>query len=112
MIDILSINGEVARAILLEQGFLAPATIPGGVYRGIGARATLSLAAQWFTTADVDDDLVYDITKALWHAGNRKLLDGGHPKGRQIRLESALEGLSIPLHDGARRFYRERGLIK
>jgi NMT1 family protein len=42
----------------------------------------------------------------------RKLLDSGHAKGRAIRLESALQGLGIPLHAGAQKFYAEKGLIK
>jgi TRAP-type uncharacterized transport system substrate-binding protein len=38
------------------------------------------------------------------------LLDGGHPAGRQIRLENALDGVDVPLHPGAARCYRELGL--
>jgi uncharacterized protein len=39
-------------------------------------------------------------------------LDSGHAKGRVIKLETALEGLGIPLHPGAEKFYKEKGLIK
>ena len=42
----------------------------------------------------------------------RKLLDSGHAKGRDIRLETALTGVGIPLHPGAERFYKEKGLAK
>jgi TRAP-type uncharacterized transport system substrate-binding protein len=53
--------------------------------------------------------------KALWNDTTRKLLDNGHAKGKVIRLETALlgiEGLNVPLHPGAEKFYREVGLIK
>ncbi|MBE9558335.1 MAG: hypothetical protein IMF08_15865, partial [Proteobacteria bacterium] len=36
----------------------------------------------------------------------------GHPQGLEITLESALDGIAIPLHPGAERFYREAGMIK
>jgi hypothetical protein len=62
--------------------------------------------------AEVDEDLVYGITKALWHDNARILLDDGHVKARTIKLETALDGVGIPLHPGAERYYREVGLIE
>ena len=59
--------------------------------------------------------LVYGITKALWNDNTRTLLDNGHAKGKQITLDTALDGvlnLGVPLHPGAERFYREQGLIQ
>ena len=66
----------------------------------------------WTTTSKQPERLIYNVTTALWHPTTRKLLDSGHAKGRSIRLESALQGLGIPLHAGADRFYREKGLIR
>ena len=62
--------------------------------------------------ASQKDDLVYEITKALWNESTRKLLDVGHAKGKSVNLETALDGIGIPLHAGAEKFYREAGLIK
>ena len=59
----------------------------------------------------LDAELVHDITEALWRPGNRALLDGGHPMGLHIRLDAALDDLTVPLHDGARRYYTEQKLI-
>jgi hypothetical protein len=36
----------------------------------------------------------------------------GHAKGSDITLESALDGVGVPLHAGAERFYREAGMIE
>ncbi len=52
------------------------------------------------------------MTKALWNANTRKLLDSGHAKGKVITRETALAGAGIPLHPGAERYYREAGLLK
>ena len=72
---------------------------------------TLSVGAQWVTSADQPEDLIYGITAALWNDNTRKLLDSGHQKGKMITLETALDGVGIPLHPGAEKFYREKGMI-
>jgi TRAP-type uncharacterized transport system substrate-binding protein len=61
--------------------------------------------------AEVDEELVYGITKALWHENARALLNDGHARGRSITLATALQGIGIPLHPGAERYYREVGLL-
>jgi TRAP-type uncharacterized transport system substrate-binding protein len=38
-------------------------------------------------------------------------LRAAHPLGFEIAIDGALEGLEVPLHPGAERFYRERGLL-
>ncbi|MEE9140790.1 MAG: TAXI family TRAP transporter solute-binding subunit [Alphaproteobacteria bacterium] len=110
-IDLVPIAGPAANLIRENYAFFTRTRIPGGVYRGIGSTPTFSVGAQWVVSADVDEELVYGITRALWHETSRVLLDSGHPKGREIRLENALDGIAIPLHAGAQRYYREVGLI-
>ena len=85
--------------------------IPAGTYPGVGETRTVSVGAQWVVGAEVDEDLVYGITKALWHENARKLLDTATPKAKAITLATALDGIAIPLHPGAERYYREAGLL-
>jgi TRAP-type uncharacterized transport system substrate-binding protein len=40
------------------------------------------------------------------------VLDNGNPNGRRIQLRTALDRLAVPLHEGARRFYVESGIMK
>jgi len=54
--------------------------------------------------------LIFAITKALWNEATQRLLDAHDPIGKDVRLEHALVGLSVPLHPGAIRFYRQAGL--
>jgi len=93
-----------------------PSKIPAGVYEGIDYDVkTPAVSAMLVVSSDLDDELVYGITKALWNDNTRKLLDNGHAKGKQITAESALDGveaLGVPLHAGAERFYKEAGLLK
>lgn len=92
--------------------YYVPSTIAGGVYENItDDTATVAVNGQLITSVDQPDDLIYEITKALWSEKTRGLLDKGHAKGRAIQLETALTGVLIPLHPGAERFYKEVGMI-
>jgi uncharacterized protein len=84
--------------------------IPAGTYPGVNIETpSIGFNALWIVAGDASDDLIFDITKALWNEATQRLLDA-HAIGKQVRLNNALEGLSVPLHTGAARFYREAGL--
>ena len=110
-IDLLPIESERIKTLVEEYPFFAPHLLPAETYQGTAETRTVAVGAQWIVSSDVEDDLVYRMTQALWHENTRALLDGGHPKGVQIRLQTALQGAGIPIHDGAARFYREAGLL-
>lgn len=110
-ITLVPLSGAEAEAVIAEYGFFASNTVPAGTYSGIDEDVvTLAVGAQWITSANQPEELIYEITRALWNENSRRLLDSGHAKGREIRLETALDGVGIPLHPGAARFYAEAGL--
>ncbi|CUA92346.1 TAXI family TRAP transporter solute-binding subunit [Pannonibacter indicus] len=111
-IKLVPIDGETAASLTSKHAFFASSDVPEGVYEGVPATTTVAVGAQWITSSDESEDLVYEITKALWNDNTRKLLDTGHAKGKSITKESALDGIGIPLHPGAEKFYREAGLLK
>ena len=90
--------------------------IPAGTYPGVTYDVdTLAVSGILVTNANQDEELIYNITKAMWSKTARKLLDNGHPKGKAITAETALDGVAgigVPLHAGAERFYKEAGLLK
>ncbi len=111
-ITLVPIAGPEVEALLAEHRFFAKDTVPAGTYKDVGETPTISVNAQWITSAKQPDALVYDIVKALWSEGSRATLDAGHAKGKLIRLETATNGLGIPLHPGAEKFYKEKGVLK
>jgi TRAP transporter TAXI family solute receptor len=111
-IELIAVTGVEAENLIAFYPFLTPNTIPAGTYQGTGETVTVGLGAQLVVSADIDEDTVYGITRALWHENTRRLLDDGHAKGREIRLETALEGVAIPIHRGAERYYREVGILE
>ncbi|MEH6476559.1 MAG: TAXI family TRAP transporter solute-binding subunit [Sneathiella sp.] len=111
-IKLVPIAGAGAAALASKYGFFSQSKIPAGTYQGVGETNTVAVGAQWYTSAKQDDELIYNITKALWNKESRKLLDVGHAKGKTITTETALAGVGVPLHAGAKKFYKEMGLIK
>jgi TRAP transporter TAXI family solute receptor len=112
-ITLIPISGAEAEALTGEYTFFAENVVPAGTYEGVDVDVTtLSVGAQWVTSADQPEDLIYGITAALWNENTRKLLDSGHQKGKVITVDTALDGVGIPLHPGAEKFYREQGLIE
>jgi TRAP transporter TAXI family solute receptor len=104
--DLIAIEGEPVERILNTHPFLARAPIEAGTYWPDSPEIpTLGVGAQWVVSAEQPEERVYAICRALWNDATRVLLDGGHPTGRQIRLEGALNGIAIPLHPGAARCY-------
>ena len=110
--ELLPIDGAVRDKLHGQFKFFAKDTIPDGTYKDVNGVETLAVGAQWTTSSKQPDDLIYEITKALWSDKTRAALDAGHAKGKVIQKETALQGVGIPLHAGAEKFYKEAGLLK
>lgn len=111
---IVPIDGAGRDTLIKSASFYTSATIPAGAYPGqSGAIETVAVPALWLSRSDIDQELIYAVTKAFW--GNPKargILDGGHPKGSAIKIENAFKGVSVPLCPGSEKLYREIGRLK
>ncbi len=114
--ELYSFSDEEITASNKAVPYYVPSKISSGTYAGIKYDVnTLAVNGILATSSDIPEDLIYEITKALWSDTTRKLLDNGHAKGKVITLDTALkglDGLNVPLHPGAEKFYKEAGLIK
>jgi TRAP transporter TAXI family solute receptor len=88
-----------------------PAVIPAGTYEGQTQDVPTAAIANYLVThEDVPAELVYKMTKAMFE--NLDQMVAAHAAAKGIKLENALKGMPVPLHPGAERFYKEKGLIK
>lgn len=84
--------------------------IPAGTYKGQDKDVeTVAVINYLVTHSDVSDDMAYQMTKLLFE--NLPAMEAAHKAAQDIKLEKALEGMPIPLHPGAERFYKEKGLM-
>ena len=65
-IKLVPIAGAGAEKLVNEFGF-AQSDIPAGTYEGVDTTSTVAVGAQWFTSSKEDEELIYNITKALWN---------------------------------------------
>ncbi|MGR3724578.1 TAXI family TRAP transporter solute-binding subunit [Abyssibius alkaniclasticus] len=109
---LVEVSGPEIEALIADNPFYRTAVIPGGMYRGNDEDVTtFGVGATLVTSADVSDDVVYVLVKAVFD--NFEDFRGLHPAFANLDpAEMATAGLSAPLHPGAERYYREAGLIE
>ena len=110
-IRIVPLAGPEIEALKKRQPYYASVTLEANTYKGQTEPVeTLAVMAIWATHAAVPEEIAYAVTKAAYE--NTETLAKVHVQGKNIRLETALRSVSIPLHPGAERYFREKGLLK
>ena len=109
---LVSITGADVDKLLRDKPYYAVAQIPGGLYpnNAEGAR-TYGVMATVVSSSKVPAETVYQVVKAVFENFDefRKL----HPALANLKADAMVkDGLSAPLHEGAARYYREKGWIK
>jgi uncharacterized protein len=111
-IELVPLAGPQAEALLKSSPWFAVDNIAAGTYKDVPAVQTLAVGAQFVTSAKVDTETVYQVTKAMFSDATQKTLAAGHAKGKFITKENAVKGVGIPFHPGAEKYYKEVGLLK
>lgn len=95
--------------------YYVPSIIAAGTYPGVDYDVnTLAVSAMWVTHANQPEEKIYQIIKSLWNENAGRILADSHRKAQDITLDSALNGLDgigVPLHPGAERFYKRACLF-
>jgi TRAP transporter TAXI family solute receptor len=87
------------------------ATIPANTYGGQTAPVQTAAIVNYLVThSDVKDETVYQMTKAIYES--LPDLAAAHAAAKDIKLESALSGMPVPMHPGAERYLKEKGITK
>lgn len=106
---LLSVTEEEAEMMDGGRNLWTPYTIAAGTYPGIDEDVqTIAQPNFLAVNADVSEDHVYKLTKALYE--NLPFLQAIHPATNVMSVERAMAGLPVPLHPGAAKYYKEVGL--
>jgi hypothetical protein len=122
-VDFLPFPDDVVKKLQAKYPFYTAVTIPAKSYpkqpNPVGAIAIISL---WVTRAEVSEKDVYDVTYHLWEktpqlyrekketVSGSEMMAAAHEQGKNVKLENALAGMTIPLHAGAYKYYKEKGI--
>lgn len=108
-VRLLEVDEAALEKMQAERPFYEPLTIPGGTYKGQDEDVqTVTLKAVLYASDELSEDLVYELTKAMYE--QRDAIASAHETGSQIDPEKALEGVSTPIHPGAKKYYEEKGM--
>jgi len=110
-VKILSISEEMIEKIHTKYPFLTSVAIPANTYKGQDAEVkTVAVMATLIVNSTVSDDVVYSITKALFE--NKDALASANAKGKELNIENAIKDMNIPVHPGAEKYFKEKGVLK
>ncbi len=109
--EIYSFSDEEIKAICALSPAYFEFTVPAGTYPNQDNDIkTFAVANYIFCRADLDDELVYQFTKAIYE--NVSTLKAAHKAAGDIKPENCINGLTVPLHPGAEKYFKEIGAIK
>ena len=108
---IVPIDGAQRDALMKKYSFFTKAFVPMSAYKGMTQDAqTVAVMAILAARAELEEAMVYQITKVIFE--NLADIGSAHARGKEVKLETALNGMSIPLHPGAEKFFKEKGITK
>ncbi|MBS4193679.1 TAXI family TRAP transporter solute-binding subunit [Lederbergia citri] len=104
---IVPLDADKIDALIDKYPYYAKETIPTGTYASVKNDIdTVAVQAMLVVQSDLTDDLVYDMTKAIFENTDKI----GHAKGKLIKTENALNGMGIEIHPGAKKYFDEKGV--
>lgn len=110
-IKLVPITGPNVDKMIKKYPFYAKQVVPGGIYKGNDkAVPTVSVMAMLAARSDLEADIVYSILKAMY--GDLDQLRKAHAKFKEIAPKSGLKGMSVPLHPGAKKYFKEIKALK
>lgn len=102
------IDGDGRETLLSEYEFFEEEVIPADTYKNEDDVETVSVTNHLLASTELSEDAVYDITAAIFDNIDR--VHASHSEAEKITLETITEGLVVPLHPGAAKYYEEQGL--
>ncbi|UKA01558.1 TAXI family TRAP transporter solute-binding subunit [Photobacterium damselae] len=107
---LIPVTGEAIEKIIADNPYYTATEVPDDMYQGNDDVESFGVAATLVTSTDVSDDAVYALTKAVFE--NFDTFKRLHPAFAHLKPQDMVKnGISIPLHPGAIRYYKEAGLL-
>ncbi len=111
-ITVVAVEDEKYNELAKQYGFYTQQIVPADTYSGMTEDVkTVAVMATYIVDKDLPEDVVYDITKAIFE--NKDAIAAAHVKGTELDVNKAIDGIpaEVPLHPGAEKYYKEVGVI-
>jgi len=107
---LVNVTGPAIDKLIADKPYYRNATIPAGMYNNKEDVKTFGVGATFVTSSDVPEEVVYQVVKAVFE--NLDQFKKLHPAFANLKAEEMIkDGLSAPLHDGAVKYYKEKGMM-
>ena len=108
-VRIVPIDGDIAQKLMQDNTFYSVYKIPAETYKNQTEEVTtVTVKATLIVSADASEDDVYKLTAAIFD--NMESISKEHAKGAELSLANATEGLTVPFHAGAAKYFKEKGV--
>lgn len=108
---VVPIDSDVASKLIEEFSFFTKLVMPANTYKDQTEDIdTITVKSMLAVTSEMSDDLAYQLTKQIYENHDRVV--AAHTVGKFVVPENALKGMSLPLHPGAEKYFKEIGIIK
>lgn len=110
-VELIPVGGKLREKIIKDFPFYTPVSVPAKTYK-YQDKPYETIAVQVILAVDakLPDNLVYEMTKALF--GHLDEVAAAHSAAKNMSLKTALDGIAIPIHPGAEKFFKEKGVKK
>ncbi|MCL2480293.1 MAG: TAXI family TRAP transporter solute-binding subunit [Spirochaetaceae bacterium] len=110
-IVILEVDKTHADQLMRKYPFYTRFPVPAGSYKGQNADVmTVAVKATFIVSNKLSEETVYKLTKALFE--NKATIEAAHAKGLELSPSYAVDGISVPFHSGAAKYFKEIGALK
>ncbi len=110
-VKFLDIDDAMFKQIANKYPLYARYEIPANSYQGQAKPVkTIAVYSSILVRNDLPEDLAYQMTKVMYE--NSAEIAAANAAGKFISLKTALSGSAVPLHPGAKKYFKEKGLIK
>jgi TRAP transporter TAXI family solute receptor len=110
-LKVIPLTGPEIAELQKQQPYYASVPLPANTYKGqTAAVPTLAVMAVWTTHDGVPDSMAYEVTKALYE--NVAIMGQVHVQGKNITLGTATAVGNAPIHPGALKYFKEKGIVK
>ena len=112
-IDLIDLEKDAVESGFFEQyPYFAPLSVPAGTYRGVDHETpSFQDSTLWVANAKVPDDVVYDLLSKVYTDEGLAWMVNQKKTFREMSIETGTKGIVTPLHPGAERFWKEKGVL-
>lgn len=113
-IDLVDLGADAEASGFYEKfPYFSKLAVPAGTYRGVDYETpSFQDSALWVANKDVPDDVVYKLLSVIYTDEGLAHMVGQKKTFKEMSVKTGINGIVTPLHPGAEKFWREKGLLK